>query len=392
MSLISLTTDPAEDGESNSADPQMLAAVVDFITSARGHLSAVEAAVKSGGHDLADQAVIDAALRSFHSIKGVASFLGLDSVIALAHATEGVLEGARRGESRRAGGTAEAVLTAVGGMREMIDELERDVPDRQPVSTPAALNSLIQQVVTPAEGPERVTDAARSLESLASRDMSILGPNDPRVAGRPGRVARDLQGPAAPTRTVVLQPAFERMARVLRDLCRRTGKEIDLEIEGGETEADRAVADAIAEPLVHMVRNAADHGIEPAEARELAGKLRAGRITLRAYHQAGTVVIEISDDGRGLRKEQIVAKAVELGVVRPDEAEGLTEQQVFQLIFHPGLSTAYAVSEISGRGVGMDVVKHDIEALNGRIEIASKEKVGTTFTIRLPLTSMARAA
>jgi two-component system chemotaxis sensor kinase CheA len=174
------------------------------------------------------------------------------------------------------------------------------------------------------------------------------------------------------------------MARLARDLSRKASKQVDFVTVGEETELDRTVVDKIADPLVHMVRNSLDHGIEPGEVRVKAGKKATGRVELRAFHQAGNIVIEIEDDGKGLDKNRILKKAIDNGVV--DSGQELPDEEVFKLVFHPGLSTAEKVTSVSGRGVGMDVVKKNIESLRGKIEIGSTPGKGTIFTIRLPLT------
>jgi two-component system chemotaxis sensor kinase CheA len=185
-------------------------------------------------------------------------------------------------------------------------------------------------------------------------------------------------------RMVPIAAVFQKMARLTRDVARKAVKDVEFSQTGGETELDRNVVDAISDPLVHMVRNAIDHGLENPQERVKAGKPPSGRLGLRAFHQAGNVVIEINDDGRGLNREKIVRKAIAAGVIK--EGQELSEQEIFQLIFHPGLSTAEEVTDISGRGVGMDVVRKNVEALRGRIEIASAPGKGSTFTVRLPLT------
>ncbi len=199
-----------------------------------------------------------------------------------------------------------------------------------------------------------------------------------------GKIVRELQELSMSMRMVPVQGVFQKMSRLARDLSRKAGKQVDFITTGEETELDRTVVDKIADPLVHMVRNAIDHGIEPAETRTQAGKNPGGRVELRAFHQAGNIVIEMEDDGKGLDKDRILKKAVEQGLVEPGQE--LSEDDAFRLIFHPGLSTAEKVTSISGRGVGMDVVKKNIELLRGRIEIRSTQGKGTTFTIRLPLT------
>ncbi|HJE27712.1 MAG TPA: chemotaxis protein CheA [Pseudomonas nitrititolerans] len=185
-------------------------------------------------------------------------------------------------------------------------------------------------------------------------------------------------------RMVPIGETFQRFQRVVRDVSQELGKDIRLEISGADTELDKTVVEKIADPLMHLVRNAMDHGIESAERRLQSRKPSHGTVRLNAYHEAGSIVIEVGDDGGGLDRERILAKALERGVVQ--SSEGLTEAEVFQLIFEPGFSTAEAVTNLSGRGVGMDVVRRNIEALRGSVEVESLAGSGTTLRIRLPLT------
>jgi two-component system chemotaxis sensor kinase CheA len=174
------------------------------------------------------------------------------------------------------------------------------------------------------------------------------------------------------------------MERLVRDLARKSGKQVTLVTEGEETEIDRTMVDGITDPLVHMIRNAVDHGIGAPDARKQAGKPPTGTIRLKAAHIGGHVVVSIQDDGRGLDRERIVEKALSKGVI--PTAEGLTERQAFDLIFAPGFSTAETVTDVSGRGVGMDVVKRNITGIGGHIEIASAAGQGSTFSMHIPLT------
>lgn len=185
-------------------------------------------------------------------------------------------------------------------------------------------------------------------------------------------------------RMVQIGETFQRFRRVVRDVSKDLGKQIDLVIEGAETELDKSMVEKLGDPIMHIVRNAMDHGIEPSEMRVYRGKPANGTLRLNAYHDSGSIVIEISDDGGGLNRDKIFAKAVEKGLVDPQA--NLTDSQVFQLIFAAGFSTAEQVTNLSGRGVGMDVVRRNIEDLKGAIEIYSEEGVGTTFELRLPLT------
>ncbi|WP_421683097.1 chemotaxis protein CheA [Stutzerimonas urumqiensis] len=185
-------------------------------------------------------------------------------------------------------------------------------------------------------------------------------------------------------RMVPIGETFQRFQRVVRDVSQELGKDIRLDISGADTELDKTVVEKIADPLTHLVRNAMDHGIESAERRLQAGKPAQGAVRLNAYHEAGSIVIEVSDDGGGLNRKKILAKALERGIIQ--SGEGLAEGEIFQLIFEPGFSTAEAITNLSGRGVGMDVVKRNIEALRGTVEVESAEGRGTTLRIRLPLT------
>lgn len=198
------------------------------------------------------------------------------------------------------------------------------------------------------------------------------------------RLVEQIRDSALQLRMVQIGETFSRFQRVVRDVSREIGKEIDLVISGGETELDKSVVEKIGDPLMHLVRNAIDHGIEPAERRLAAGKSSKGRLELNAYHDSGSIVIEVNDDGGGLNKQKIYQKAVDRGLIQA--GQNLTEQEICNLIFEPGFSTADQVSNLSGRGVGMDVVKRNIQSLRGAVEVNTTEGQGTRFGIRLPLT------
>lgn len=185
-------------------------------------------------------------------------------------------------------------------------------------------------------------------------------------------------------RMVPIGEVFQRFPRVVRDVCKELGKRIELNISGADTELDKSMVEKLTDPLLHIVRNAMDHGIESMAERVAAGKPEQGALTLNAYHQSGTVVIEISDDGRGLDTDKILRKAIERGLVAPDAK--LAERDIFNLIFAPGFSTAEKVTDLSGRGVGMDVVRQNIEQLRGTVDIRSTRGAGTSIQIHLPLT------
>ncbi|SNT10817.1 two-component system, chemotaxis family, sensor kinase CheA [Noviherbaspirillum humi] len=197
-------------------------------------------------------------------------------------------------------------------------------------------------------------------------------------------LVEEVRNSALQLRMVKIGATFNRFQRVVHDVARELGKDIELVIEGEETELDKTVVEKITDPLTHLVRNAIDHGIEPAEARSGSGKPARGRIGLNAFHDSGTIVIEVSDDGGGLKRDRILAKAIERGLVEPGRS--MADEEIFALIFEPGFSTADQVTNLSGRGVGMDVVKRNINALRGSVEVRSEVGRGTTVTVRLPLT------
>jgi two-component system chemotaxis sensor kinase CheA len=224
-------------------------------------------------------------------------------------------------------------------------------------------------------------------QSMVLQDAHVaLAPDHSlcRKVSHQGKLVRELQELSMMMRMVPIQGVFQKMARLVRDLSQKTGKKVKFTTEGEETELDRIVVDQIGDPLVHMIRNAMDHGLESAEDRSAAGKDPVGHILLRAFHQAGSIVIEIQDDGRGLNKDKILKKALDMKMFSPDQE--LSDAEIYKLIFAAGLSTAAKVTEVSGRGVGMDVVKKNIEALRGKVEISTELGKGSTFTIRLPLT------
>ncbi|MBR8659474.1 MULTISPECIES: chemotaxis protein CheA [Brevibacillus] len=200
------------------------------------------------------------------------------------------------------------------------------------------------------------------------------------------RISGDLQNIILTMRMVPVEQVFNRFPRMVRDLAKELNKKVNLEIYGAETELDRTVIDEIGDPLVHLLRNSLDHGIESPEERKKAGKPEEGTICLRAYHSGNHVFIEVKDDGAGINKEKVLKKAIERGIVNPANADSMTDKQIFELLFASGLSTAEVISDISGRGVGLDVVKSKIESLGGSVSVDSVRGQGTTFLIQLPLT------
>ena len=225
---------------------------------------------------------------------------------------------------------------------------------------------------------------AQSLVGQNFSDLAGLNPQAMRNIAQLGRITKELQRVSMALRMVPIRGVFQKMSRVVRDIAMKQQKKVNFTTSGEDTELDRTVVEELNDPLLHMIRNSMDHGIELPEKRAAAGKPAAGVLNLRAYHQGGNIVVEIEDDGAGLNREKILAKAVERGLAR--EGEPLTDEQIFHFIFAAGFSTAEKITDLSGRGVGLDVVRRNIERLRGRVEISSQAGVGTKFKISLPLT------
>ncbi len=225
-------------------------------------------------------------------------------------------------------------------------------------------------------------------QSLVRHDPDLATGLKPRLARNLSQLARitdDIQRTAMSMRMIPVGQLFQKTSRLVRDLSRKAGKLVELELAGEETELDRNIVEELADPLMHMVRNSVDHGIETPEERVKAGKPAQAHVTLKAGHQAGHIVIQISDDGRGLQREKILRKAREKNLIEAGVSD-MPDGEIFALIFHPGFSTADKITDVSGRGVGMDVVRKQVQKLRGRVDVISKAGEGTTFLLKLPLT------
>ncbi|NMC43870.1 MAG: chemotaxis protein CheA [candidate division Zixibacteria bacterium] len=262
--------------------------------------------------------------------------------------------------------------------------------EQQSKKGPAGGATVKDMVKIDTERLDRLIDTIGELvvaESMVGQDEEILRVVSPKVArnvSHLNKITRELQEMGMAMRLVPVRATFQKLARAVRDLTRKSGKEIDLELFGEETEVDRSIVENIGDPLMHMVRNSVDHGVESPEDRVAAGKPRTGRIVIKAYHKGGNIHFDICDDGRGLDRDRILAKARERGLI--DGTKEPTDHEIYNFILLPGFSTAQKVTDISGRGVGMDVVKKNIELMRGHLDIASTPGRGTTFNIKLPLT------
>jgi two-component system chemotaxis sensor kinase CheA len=224
---------------------------------------------------------------------------------------------------------------------------------------------------------------------LARNQLRTTATNEPALLDAVNRihtVTGELQEVAMKTRMAPIDQLFNKFPRIVRDVAAACDKKVNLHIDGSDTELDRTLIEKIRDPLTHLIRNAIDHGIESKDMRSVAGKSTSGEISLRAFQESGQVTIEVSDDGAGISVDAVCKKAVEKGLVTEDAASAMSDERIFQFIFEPGFSTANAVTDISGRGVGMDVVRTNIESIGGTIDISSQRGVGTIVRVRIPLT------
>mgnify|MGYP000963274754 CR=1 FL=1 len=247
------------------------------------------------------------------------------------------------------------------------------------------LDDLMNQVGELVLERNRMIQLNQDLQGGTS-DQTTFGEEFGKLTKRMSFVTSELQMQVLKMRMIPVEKVFKKFPRIVRSLARDLGKEVDLQIFGEETELDRSVVDEIGDPLIHLIRNAMDHGLETPEERQIAGKPRSGSLVLSAIHEGNSIIISIKDDGRGIDTDRVGRKAIEKGLITEDQLAAMSQREMFDLIFLPGFSTKDKASDLSGRGVGMDVVKTNIKKLNGLIEIKSDKGLGSEFILRLPLT------
>ena len=386
-------------------------------------------------HNPDDEEILNSIFRGLHTIKGTSSFLGLDLITKLSHKAEDVLNDLRKKVLPVSTEIMDTMLETVDLLKELMEDVkDKNIVDRD-------ISSLITQLLAfrgdsddegktaevkvkekskkeeknktldkrtrkSADSTIRVdVERLDSLMNLVSEmvlrrnslvqlsnnfdknfDDSELVDELTSTTGHISYLTTELQFAVMQTRMLPIGKVFNKFTRIVRDLSKQVGKKIDLTIEGAETELDKSLIEEINDPLVHLIRNSVDHGIEPPDVRLKLGKEEVGKVKLYALQEGNNIIIGIDDDGKGLDTEMLKRKAVEKGVISQSEADRMSKKDAFNLILTPGFSTAETVSNISGRGVGMDVVKTNITKLNGIIDINSELGKGTSIVIKLPLT------
>ncbi len=392
-----------------------------FSAEAREHIEAMNAALLALEQQPDAEEALSDLFRAAHSLKGIAATMGYDDLARLAHALEDRLDALRQGEEALSPELADRLFQGVDALQTLLNDILAGRPSQVDVdywnrilAQPSPLNQRTTEIAhpepKPTPGPQSTIYASKLPETIRvhTRHLDALLnivaelvisrshlwriqeihnlPDLQEALEKHDRLLSDLRDTVLQTRMVPVAHIFNRFPRMVRDLLRERGKEADFIIEGYNIELDRTILERINDPLLHLLRNAVDHGIESPEERERVGKPRRGKIWLRAWRERDSVVIEVADDGRGLDKDKIVQTAIEREIISSVEAKELNEHQILMLICAPGFSTAQEVTNISGRGVGMDVVKREVEALHGNLTIESTLGEGTTFRLRLPLT------
>ncbi len=365
-----------------------------------------------------DATLIASVFRTVHTIKGSCGFLGFSTLEGVAHQAESLLSQVRSGERAADCGLISLVLTAVDAIRLCLGQVQANGSDAgvDCARVVELLRTACQkQQAPPPPVPENVTaegerggaQAEGSIRidvGLLDKLMNLVGElvlarnqvlqfttqkEDAALNATSQRlnlITSELQESVMKTRMQPIGVVWNKLPRLVRDVALARGKQVRLEMDGSETELDKTLIEAIKDPIIHVVRNCCDHGIEAPEERARAGKPAQGTIFLKAFHEGGQVNIEIGDDGAGVDLEQVKRKAIERGLLRAEQAEAMSEQQALHLILLPGVTTAQTVTNISGRGVGMDVVKTNIEKIGGTLDMTTVAGRGTTFKLKIPLT------
>ena len=377
-----------------------------------------------------DADLLASIFRTFHTIKGTTGFLGFTKLESLTHIAENILSQVRNFERDLTPElvslilettdvvTAQLAVIETTGQESPVSNVDlegrlRKFADGEKKALVVEKEAVVEEFVEPAQasdqgsptkGPSAADSTIRVDVAMLDKLMNLVGElvlsrnqilqyavrHDDAALGASSQhlnlITTELQEGVMKTRMQPIGTVWNKLPRVVRDMANASGKKIKLEMDGAETELDRTIIEAIKDPLTHLLRNACDHGLEQAVVRTAAGKSPQGTLSMRAFHEGGHVNIEIADDGAGIDPAKVKNKALDKGLIRADHAERMDDRDAVQLIFLPGFSTAEKVTNISGRGVGMDVVKTNIERIGGVVEVASQKGVGTTIRIKIPLT------
>ena len=426
----------------------------EFIQESRELLEQAEGALIELERRPQEGALLDAIFRAFHTIKGTASFVGLERTTQLTHRAEDLLNRMRKGELPVTPAVLDVLFSVIDRTRRLIESVQSREAEEESIDDVLLMIEVILDVeVGPGRPISHHTEAVEGAQTESDASSPIQPSQEGHAASRSGRagaeprmglseqtirvdverldhlmhlvgelvlsrnqllelarvlraelqgndsaervwdmlaqldwITNEIQRAVTRTRMVPVGRVFARFERMVRDLARELEKSIRFEAFGADTEVDKSVAEVLVDPLVHLIRNAVDHGIESPSERLQRGKPAEGKVQLRAYQEGNTIVLEVSDDGRGIDPNFVRRRAVEKGLLSREAAEGLSDLEALQLIFLPGFSTRTEASNLSGRGVGMDVVRTNLARIGGSVSVQTEPGQGTTFTLRLPLT------
>ena len=392
-------------------DGETLESLNEFLQETEEGLDKTERQLMAIEQGNAEKDAVHSIFRTFHSAKGLAGFLDLEEIQKLAHVTETLLAQARDGKLALTGAALDVVFDSVALLRELCGYVRTGIEGGTAFASAPSLGGQLARLEAVIRGetppeierpraaaaaePAAAVEAPKALRETVKVDVELvdrlmeaanaLAKAAPRVAGDPelAKACDTVREVVTLMRMVSVSATFQKMSRLVRDLSKKTGKLARVNLVGEDTRVPRNAAEKLGDPLMHMIRNALDHGLETTEERRATAKRPLATITLAARSEPGHVIVELSDDGRGLDVSRILAKAHQKGIVPPDVTP--PDKEIFLLIFAPGFSTAEQVTALSGRGVGMDVVKRNIESLGGVIDIESRRGHGTRFQISLPL-------
>lgn len=393
--------------------------IKEFLIESSENLSRLDRELVELERNTGEPELLAGVFRTFHTIKGTCGFLGFTRLERVAHQAENVLCRLRSLELELTPQLISLILRAVDAMRVHLasieaggkeaetndDELCRQLKAATDEGKPAAARPVTEPEAAQQRGQNGVADSAirvdvhlldklmnlvgelvltrnQILQFTSSQEGAALNSSSQRL----NLITSELQESVMKTRMQPIGVVWNKLPRLVRDVAIACGKRISLEMNGAGTELDKTIIEAIKDPITHIVRNCCDHGIEKPHLRKTRGKPIEGKLTLRAFHEGGQVIIEIADDGGGVDVEAVKAKAIAAGLLRAAQAESLSEREALNLLFEPGLSTARMVTSVSGRGVGMDVVRTNIERIGGAVEVSSQVGAGTTIRLKIPLT------
>jgi two-component system chemotaxis sensor kinase CheA len=410
----------------------------DFLVETAENIEAVENQLVQFERDPSDARIIGSIFRLVHTIKGTCGFIGLPRLEKVAHSAETLIGNLREGAPATPA-MVSLILEAIDRIQFILSTLESSA--EEPAGDDADLIARIEAEATGSAAPQTMVEKSlKAPPATAEPPNEVAAPNDPAAAAgehvqhhreastirvavgtlerimtlvselvltrnqlleiarqrpddvikgplqRLSAVTTDLQEGVMQARMQPIEKLFANLPRLVRDLAGELGKRIDIETTGGDTELDRQLIELIRDPITHLIRNCADHGVEPPDERRRLGKRENGRIRVAASHDAGYITIEVADDGRGLNVERIRQKALAMGLGSEADLARMTNDEICRFIFAPGFSTAASVTNVSGRGIGMDVVRENIEAIGGAVALTTTVGVGTSFTLKIPLT------